>query len=320
MKIMEKYKNVTFKKALSGYLFLLPFLSVYIVFLAYPIIYSLILSFHKATIYSNWYNIFSDMKFVGLQNYIQLFTKDKEFWWSALLSLYYGILTVPTSIFLSLVLAVLLNNRFKGKDFYRSAFFLPNLLDMLVVGIIWTMLYAPHYGLIDILLNKIKITYFTRTGGILGNPISVLPAIAFAMVLRGSGFGMILLLATIQNIPGSVYEAAEIDGANWWQKLWSITVPLVKPMLIYLMVTGIMGALNAFTEIYAMTSNTGGPAIQVFGRTLRAATVSGYYLFRDFREGFYGYSAAISYVLMIIAILISLINMKLLEKKKKKGA
>ena len=315
MNLKQKYGRVTLKKAVSGYLFLLPFMAVYLVFMAYPIIYSLILSFHKATIYSNWYNVFSDMKFVGFHNYVALFTKDKEFWWSVILSVYYGILTIPTSIFLSLILAVLLNNRFKGKSFFRSAFFLPNMLDMLVVGIIWTLLYAPKYGIIDAILNNIGIHYFTTSGGILGNPVSVLPAIAFAMVLKGSGFGMILFLAAIQNISESVYEAADIDGASWWQKLWYITVPLVRPIILYLTITGIITALNAFTEIYAMTNNTGGPAMQFLGTTVRSAKLSGYYLYKNFEEGFYGNAAAISYTLMLIALFISYINMKFIQKK-----
>lgn len=296
-----------------AYLYLLPFLLVYIVFLGYPIIYSLYISFHETTIYSDWYNMFSDMKTVGLKNYADLFI-DKKFWWSLIASLIYALLTIPTSIAVSLLLALLLNNKLKFASAYRSAYFLPNVLDLLVIGIIWTLLLSPKYGLIDVLLNKIGIFYFSEHS-ILSNPWTCLPAIALAMVLKGAGFGMVLFLTSIQNISESIYEAADIDGCNWWQKTIYITIPLVKPIIIFMLITGIIGALNAFTEIYAMTSNTGGPTFTVFGETVRSASLSGYYLYKHFENNFYGKAAAISYFILVITVIISIINMKIVGKE-----
>lgn len=290
-----------------SYLFLSPFLLVFLVFLGYPTLYSLVLSFHKTTIYSDWYNIFSDMKFVGFENYIRLLTVDKEFWWSLVVTGYYAILTIPSSICLSLFLAVLLSNNFKGTSFFRSAYFLPNVLDMLVVGIIWVSVYSLGADI----LNSLGFKTFAFEG-ILDNPWTVLPAIALAMVLKGAGFGMILFLTAIQNIPTSVYEAANIDGANAWHKLRYITVPLVRPIILFLIITGILASLNAFTEIYAMTNATGGPAIQVWDGTARAAKLSGFYLFSNFEMGRYGYAAAISYLLLVIALAISFVNIKIM--------
>ena len=138
------------------------------------------------------------------------------------------------------------------------------------------------------------------------------------MQLKGCGFGMILFLTAIQNIPVSVYEAADIDGAGWWHKLRYITVPLVRPIIFFLATVGIIGALNAFTEIYAMTNASGGPDFVVksipgfIGTTQGATKVSGFYLFQNFNIGRYGYSAAISYILLVVGLVISLINRKII--------
>ena len=306
---MNSLKRETF----IAYLYLLPFLIVYIVFLGYPIIYSLYISFHKNTIYSDWYDVFSDMKFVGLQHYIDI-VQDKKFWWSLIASGIYAILTIPTGIAVSLLLALLLNNKLKFTSAYRSAYFLPNVLDLLVIGLIWTLLLSPKYGLIDYLLNKIGITYFSENT-ILDNKYLCLPAIAIALVLKAAGFGMVLFLTAIHNISEAIYEAADIDGCNWWQKTIYITLPLVKPIIIFMLITGTIGALNAFTEIYAMTNNTGGPPFQIFGETVSVASLSGYYLYKNFVNTFYGRAAAISYCLLIITVIISIINMKIVGKE-----
>lgn len=302
------------RENIVSYLYLLPFLVVFGVFLGYPIIYSLFLSFHKTSIYSDWYNVFGDMQWCGFGNYVQLLTVDAEFWWSLVVTLLYAALTIPVGIALSLLLAVLLNNKLPGRSFFRSAYFLPNVLDLLVVGIIWVLIYSPRYGLLDFVLNKIGITFFSDTG-FLGNPWTALPAIALAMVLKGAGFGMILFLTAIQNISTSVYEAAEVDGASWWDKLRHITIPLVKPIILFMIITGVLASLNAFTEIYAMTNASGGPITQVLGRTVGATKLSGFYLFKTFERGQYGYAAAISYLLLIIAMVISVVNIKFMQEK-----
>lgn len=299
------------KDTLIAYLFLAPFLLIFAVFLGYPVIYSLVLSFHKSTVFTNWYSIFTDMHFCGFENYWTLLN-DKEFWYALLFTFSYGLLTIPTGIAFSLFLAVSLNNKLKGTSFFRSAYFLPNVLDILVVGVIWVLIYAPKYGLLAMVLNGLGITAFTNSG-LLGNPWTCLPAIALAMVLKGAGFGMILFLTAIQNIPGAVYEAADIDGATAWQKLRYITVPLLKPIFIFLIVTGTMASLNAFSEVYAMTNSTGGPTTQLIGQTVRSANLSGFYLFKTFERGQYGYAAAMSFGLLAVALIVSYVNVKILR-------
>lgn len=281
------------------------------IFLIFPIFYSFYLSFFGSpTDYS-----LSHLKYVGLANYKKIFS-DFQFWWSLGVTALYGGITIPLGITASLCLALLLDNKLFGKSFFRSAFFLPNVLDMLVVGVIWTLIYAPKFGaLAQMSTYLFSEDNFLNTTGLLGSPYTALFAVAFAMVLKGAGFGMVLFLAALQNIPGSVYEAADIDGATEWQKFTKITVPLLKPIIFFMTITGVIGALNAFTEIYAMTS--GGPQMVVGGETVGSTSVAGYYLFKQFNAGHYGYAAAISYMLLIITLGITFIQQRIANRKDK---
>ncbi len=266
------------------------------IFLIFPIFYSFYLSFFGSpTDYS-----LTNLEFVGLANYKSIMT-DFQFWWSLGVTALYGVLSIPLGICASLALAMLLDNKLFGKSFFRSAFFLPNVLDMLVVGVIWTLIYAPKFGaLAQITTWLMGENNFFNTTGLLGSPMTALLAVVIAMVLKGAGFGMVLFLAALQNIPEAVYEAADIDGASEWQKFTKITVPLLQPIIIFMVITGVIGSLNAFTEIYAMTS--GGPQVVMGGETVGSTSVAGYYLFKQFDSGNYGYAAAISYMLLIITL------------------
>jgi ABC-type sugar transport system permease subunit len=313
---------------LYAYLFLAPFLLAFVVFLGWPIVYSLWLSFHKTSVFTDWYNIFGDMEWAGLDNYRQLLFHDFEFWWSLYRTLVYAALIIPAQIVVGFFLAVLLREKLVGKDFFRGAIFMPHVLDVFVVGTIWVLIYSPNYGLIDVLLTKFGImggldALMVRLGttalsstGVLGNALAALPAIAFALVLKSAGFGMILFMAAMNNISDSVYEAADIDGASFWQKHRHVTLPLVKPIVLFLVITGLMGALNAFTEIYAMAATKyaqGGPYIDVAGHSVGVTKVSGFYLYKTFEQGDYGMAAAMSFLLLIVAFVISAINAKLLR-------
>jgi ABC-type sugar transport system permease subunit len=228
-----------------------------------------------------------------------------------LMTLYYAALIIPSGIAASLVLALLLNNRLRFVAAYRSAFFMPYVLDMLVVGIVWTLIYSPHVGVLTRIFESVGIHTFSERG-FLGMAASAMPSVVFANVLKGAGFGMILYLSAIQNIPASLYEAAEIDGASPWQRFVSITLPLVKPITLFMVIIGTISALNAFVEVYAMTS--GGPNVDVGGRALGATWVTGYYVFDAFYTQFrLGYAAAMSYVLLALTLAISVVNRRFLR-------
>jgi multiple sugar transport system permease protein len=307
--LFSRLKSQRARDNLSAFLFLSPFLVIFGIFLAYPLFYSFYLSLNKVT---RLVNVFENLSFVGFQNFMDL-ASDGLFGWSLLMTLYYAGLMVPLGIAASLLLAVLLNNKLKLHNLFRTAFFLPYVLDLFVVGIVWTFIYSPHFGILTRILEAVRIGYFSEQG-FLGRPETAMPAVVMVNVLKGAGFGMVLYLAALQNIPESVYEAADVDGATWWQKLTRITIPLLKPVTLFMVIVGVVSALNAFAEIYAMTS--GGPSVNVGGKAYGATWVTGYYLFDTFYVKLQlGYAAAMSYVLLAIAVAISLVNIRILRPK-----
>jgi multiple sugar transport system permease protein len=303
------------RETVVSLMFLSPFLILFFVFLVFPIFYSLFLSFFGSPRDFSLANL----EYVGLANY-KTIVGDFAFWWSLGVTALYGGLSIPLGIAFSLVLALLLHNKLFGRNFFRSAFFLPNILDMLVVGVIWSLIYAPKYGaLAQITVYLFGEDQFLNKMGLLGSPFTALPAVILAMILKGGGFGMILFLAALQNIPEAVYEAADIDGATEWQKFRHVTLPLLRPIIFFMVITGIIASLNAFTEIYAMTA--GGPQLVVAGETVGSTTVAGYYLYKQFEGGRYGYAAAISYILLLITLVITFVQQRFFgQADKKKGA
>lgn len=310
---MAQRDRLTLRDDLAALPFIGPFMLVFLVFIGYPLFYSLYISLHRVTIFSDFYNVFGTMEWVGLGNYTKVLS-DPILWWSIALTFIYAILTIFFGLVLSLALALLLNKSRRGFGLMRSGFFLPNVFDVYVVGVIWLLIYNPNGGLFTYLLSWINAGDLARQG-VLNNPWLTLPAIALAMILKNAGFGMILFLTALNNINESIFEAADVDGATWFQKLWHITLPLLKPIILFLTITGLVGSLNAFAEIYAMTDDTGGTSIQIAGQTLSSARLSGYHLYKVFNESMYGEAAAISFVLLGIALVISWVNFKVLSTK-----
>lgn len=295
--------------------FLFPFLGVFAVFVAFPLFYSFYISLHEVSLYSDFYDIFGTMNFIGFGHYVSL-AQDAVFWWSILLTLIYAALTIAPGIALSLFLALALNRRMRGLGLMRSGFYLPNVFDIYVVGVIWLLIFNPAGGPVSMLLEWLGTTQLARDG-LLSNPYTTLPAIALVMVLKNAGFGMILFLVSLNTINQSVFEAAEVDGASRSQKLFHITLPLLKPIILFLIITGLMASLNAFAEIYAMTDNTGGSSLQIGEQTLQAARISGYHLYTVFEQSRYGEAAAISFFLLAIALILSFANYFLIRPERR---
>ncbi len=306
-------ERISLRENLAAIPFILPFLVVFALFIGYPLFYSLFLSFHKATIFSDFYNVFGTMQYVGFGNYRKILT-EPVFLFSILLTLVYALLIIGPGIALSLTLALMLNRKSRSAAFMRSGFFLPNVFDIYVVGVIWLMIYNPRGGIVSPILGFFGFESLA-SNGVLNNAWLTLPAIALVMVLKNAGFGMILFLTSLNNISESIFEAADVDGASGWQKLVHITIPMLRPTILFLSITGLVGALNAFAEIYALTDDTGGTSLEIGDTTLRSANVSGYHLFKVFNESMYGEAAAISFVLLAIAIVIAWINFRVLNPR-----
>ena len=308
---MEQSSNpISWKHDLRALPFIAPFMLLFGVFIAWPLIYSLWISVHEVTIYSDFYDIFGTMKFVGFGNYSRIL-QDPIFWWSVLLTFAYAALTIVPGIALSLSLALAVNRPIKGYGILRSGFFLPNVFDVYVVGVIWLLIYNPNGGLFSQVVSLFGLQGLAAKG-MLNDPWLTLPGIALVMILKNAGFGMILFLTSLSNMNESIFEAADVDGASSWQKLLYITIPMLRPIILFLSVTGLVGTLNAFAEIYALTDDTGGTSVSLGSQTLQSARISGYHLFKAFNESMYGDAAAISFLLLIIALVISYFNCRLL--------
>jgi len=307
--------SATFREAAWGWFFIIPFLLLAVIFLFVPVVYSLYLSFRETGLYASWFNEFGGMKFVGFGNYTDLLTSP-VFWYSILATFLYAALYIPASIAAALALALALNRkrRLRIQRLFRTLFFLPHVFDVFVLGVIWLLLFNPAGGPLAGFFRLLGIEWFTKNGFV-DNPLTILPSIAFAMVLKGMGFGMILFITALHNIPESIFEAADIDGASPRQKLFLVTIPLLRPMILFMIITGLVGVLNGFTEFYALTNATGGPAFSFFGDTVQAARVSGFHMFRFFDESFYGHAAAMSFLMLALALVVAAINWRLLGRE-----
>jgi ABC-type sugar transport system permease subunit len=311
---MVQKDRITWQDDLKAWAFIGPFMLVFVIFIGYPLFYSLWISMHRVTIFSDFYNIFGTMQFVGFDNYSKTIG-DPIFWWSVMLTFVYAALTIFPGMALSLALAISLNRQGRTVSLLRSGFFLPNVFDVYVVGVIWLMIYNPRGGLVAYLLTSTGLDQFVGSG-LLSNPWTTLPAIAIAMILKNAGFGMILFLTSLNNMNESVFEAADIDGATPWQKLIHVTLPMLRPIIFFLTITGLVGTLNAFSEIYAMTDDTGGTSLALTESiTVQSARISGYHLYKIFAESMYGEAAAVSFLLLLIALGISAVSYRVLNPK-----
>lgn len=310
----KRAARFTSSDAFWGYFFITPFMAVAVTFLLFPVGYSFYLSLREAGLYASWFDQFGDMYFVGLDNYI-LLLKSPVFWYSILATAIYGALFIPAMIAAALALALALGGarQLPGYRAIRGLFFLPHVFDVFVLGVIWLLLFNPTAGPLAAVFRWIGIWWFSENGFV-DNPITVLPSIAFVMVLKTMGFGMILFLTALNTIPESIFEAADIDGASPGQKLFHVTLPLLRPMILFLIITSLAGILNAFTEFYALTNGTGGPSFSFFGHTVQAARVSGFHLFRMFDAAYYGQAAAMSFILLLLALVVTAINFRVLGR------
>uniref|UniRef100_A0A7V4E3X5 Sugar ABC transporter permease n=1 Tax=candidate division WOR-3 bacterium TaxID=2052148 RepID=A0A7V4E3X5_UNCW3 len=295
------------RRSVKSFLFVLPFSLVFFVFLFFPFFYAFYLSFFKVTDLSN---IFENLKFVGLKNYLYVL-RDKEFLYSIWLSLKYGLMLIPLNILLSISLALLLKGDLKINRLYRTLFFMPFVLDAFVVGVVWTIMYAGRYGLLVNILKPLIPASIYNTG-FLGNPNTAMPAVVIAICLKNIGFGTILYTAALNNISPDIEDAAKIDGATGLKKFFKITFPLVSHTTTFLVITGIIGAFSAFSEFFAMTG--GGPVVYKWGTTLGATKVSGYYLYNHIANLRLGVASATSFLLLILTLAISMIYSRLTKE------
>lgn len=278
----------TRRETAAGYAFLTPWLIGFFGLTALPMVYSLYLSFTK-------YNIFQPPKWIGLENYIRMFTKDQNFIQSSEITLIYVFVGTPITLAAALGVAMLLNYRDKGAGFFRSAFYAPSLIGGSVsVAIVWRAMFSAE-GPVDSGLQIFGIDL----GGWIGNPAMILPMMILLHVWQ-FGSTMVIFLAGLKQIPKELYEAAEMDGANAWRRFQAVTVPMLSPVMFFNLLLGLIGAFQVFASAYVISNGTGGPA----GMT---NFITVYLYKRGFSDGQMGYAAAIAWVLLIVVAIIAAI-------------
>lgn len=279
------------------YLFLSPWLIGFVAFMAFPICYSLWLSFCE------WDMMSPKAEFVGVANYVRMFADDPHFLNSLRVTTYYALGSVPLGLAGSLALAMLLNRLPFGTRFFRTAFFLPAVVSGVAVAVLWMGLFNPEFGFINYVLSRLF--------GLVGIPLEYLPKWLLSarwalpaiiiMSLWGIGPGAIIFLAGLQSVPNELHEAARIDGANGWQRFRNITVPLLTPMILFNLIMGLIGSFQVFTQGYIMTN--GGPR----EATLFLVLYIWQRAFGDFQAG---YASAMAWVLFLIILLLTLVVLR----------
>jgi multiple sugar transport system permease protein len=274
------------RKLLTGVLFSSPWLLGLSVFLVYPLLAALYYSLCD-------YSVLLPPVFVGLDNYLELF-HDDLFWKSLWNTSFFALCSVGLSAVVALTLAILLNSKVKGLSFYRTAFFLPSLMPLVAGSILWFSMYAGQGGVINTLLAKIGVT----GPAWLSDPAWAKLAIVF-MAVWGAGNSMVIFLAGLQDVPTSLYEASIIDGANWRQRLFNVTLPMISPVIYFNVVMGVIGGFQAFAQAMIMTSSTGAPEQSTLFYVLQLYNVG----FMDMRMG---YASAMAWVLFVIILALTM--------------
>ncbi|QKS72847.1 sugar ABC transporter permease [Paenalkalicoccus suaedae] len=245
------------------------------------------------------YNPFRPLEFVGLTNYVDAF-QSSLFYSSMWNTIYYWILVTPALVVLPIFVAILVNQKLKGVKLFRLVFYFPVLVSVVVTALLWKWMFARE-GIINYFLSLVG---FEQIGWLTGST-TVIPALAFVTIWQGFGYYMLFYLASLQGVPKDLYEAAELDGAGFWQKHFHITIPMIKPMIFFVTVISTMGAFKEFTLMLTMTG--GGP--------LNSSTTVVLLVFKEaFERLNMGYASAISFILFAVIMLVTLVNQRLLDK------
>jgi multiple sugar transport system permease protein len=272
------------RSAIAGYLFISPVVLGFLIWVAGPMAVAVWLSL------TDW-DMLRPAEFVGLSNY-QMMLQDELFWKSLGVTFYYTLVSVPLSLTFSFAVAMLMNVKVRGIAFFRLLFYIPSIVPAVASAVLWVWVLNSEFGLLNTALNWLGLPKVLW----LQDPTWAMPAL-IVMSLWTIGGAMVTFLAGIQGIPQHLYEAAEIDGANYWDRFRHVTIPMMSPVIFFNLVIGLIGALQTFTQGYLMTR--GGPQ--------NATLFYGLYIYRSaFRDFKMGYAAALSWVLFAIVLLLSL--------------
>lgn len=279
------------KSTLENYIFVLPAVTIFVIFYVIPFIWVFQLGLF------DWDGILPTKTFVGLANFWEIFTQDK-IWWASMLNVgYITLIALTFQNLLAFLLAWACDREIKMKNFYRVIFFIPPVLSEVVVGLVWQWILDGNYGLLNGWLHQVGLQAWARNW--LSDPQTALTTVAVVHCWKGFGWGFLIFLAGLQTIPKELYEAARVDGANAWHSFKHITVPLMIPVVVLVGILTVLGTMQAFVLIIAMTG--GGPAYHTQVPVLRIlASMRG--------SSRFGYACAQGITFGVVLILISFIQ------------
>lgn len=277
----------------SAYLFISPGLLLFSVFTFFAMILTLYLTFHR------WSIIEPEKPFIGLDNYKRL-VEDESFRRAAINTIYFTGASVPFTMLIGLGIALLLNQPLWGRSIFRTIYFLPIVTPFVVVSIIWKWLYQPDYGLFNFYLLKTHLIDQPLLW--LSEQNLAMPAVILMSIWGGIGYSMVIYLAGLQAVPQELYDAAAVDGAGAWAQLRYITIPMLRPTTLFLLIIGIIGSFQVFTQIFIMTS--GGP--------VEHTTTMVYFIYKTAFINFdMGYASTLAYALFLMLLVFTAFNLRL---------
>lgn len=288
--LSKRKSELVKKEERAGYLFALPWFIGFSAFIAGPVIASLVLSFTN-------YEVVTSPRFVGISNYKSLL-QDPLCWKSLYNTMYMVIVGVPLQIIVPLSVALLLNKEVKGISWYRTCYYLASIMPMVASSILWLWILDANFGILNTTLSTMGI----QGPNWLGDPAWAKLGITLMLVWAATGSNMIIYLAGLKAVPEQLYEAARIDGANWWQLFWNVTIPMLTPALFFTLIMGLVSTFQIFTQAYIMTE--GGP--------VNSTLFYVYYLYNNAFAYFkMGYASALAWILFLVIFVITISQLKL---------
>ena len=280
------------RRAATGFALISPWVVGFVFFTAFPLIYSLYLSFTE-------YSLFGAPKWIGLNNYIYLLTKDKEFWPSIRLTISYALVTLPIGVIGSLLVAMLLNRKIKGIGIFRTIYYLPAILPEVAVALLWRWLFNSETGLLNFLASPVLSLFGLGKPNWFGSPEFVLPAFAIMSLWGIFGTNTVIFLAALQGVPRSLYEVAELDGAGKFRKFLNITVPQISPVILLQVIMGMIGAMQIFSVVMFVRPTSAA------GKFMNQLVYE-----KGFSQLHMGEASAVAWILFIIILVLTLIIFK----------
>lgn len=280
------------RQALFGYLFALPWILGLIIFWGGPILASMYFGFTN-------YEVIGTPRWIGLANYVRAFTQDSLFWPSLGRTFTFSAIYVPAAVIGALFLAMLLNQKLKGTNIYRTVFFIPHLIPAVALAVVWIYLLQPRLGPINTFLRDLGIV--DPPGWLASRDTALYSVILINVWAAVGGNTMLIFLAGLQGVPQELYEAADMDGASAWTKFRHVTLPLLTPTIFFNLVLGVIGALKVFTTAWVATA--GGPSYATWFFALHIYNEA-------FPNGRLGYGSALAWILAVILLIFTLIQVQ----------